>query len=941
MCHVKSVVGKCVFALCLLFAGVVQAQPASIVPAGNTAQSAAVNSVYAAPLSVVVKDSGSNPVSGASVQFDLPASGASGTFPGAVATAVATTDVDGVATSPTVTANATVGTFFPMATVTGVATPASFSLLNTNGAAYTIVVTPTTPDWTFVTESGTGAHAFVTGPATPRAGTGSVELQAVSADAGELYYTQQFAGMRLDTLKGLQFSTFVAAGTNNLAFNLDVDANLDIDANLAAPTSGFQGRLVFVPGLIPGAVIPGVWQTWDAMTQKGWYFSRAPLNALCSLAAPCTLAQVLAVCPNAGVIAQYAAGATTVPGILGFKLGNNGATGTVSADKLVLVREGPPATLTAWTYDFEPVSPAPATVTATAGTPQSTPVSTAFAAPLSAEVRDAASQLLSGVTVTFGLPASGSSGTFPGSAISATAVTTSVLGQADSPVVTANGLAGTYAASATAGAASAASYALTNTVGPPASIAATGGTPQSTIVATAFGGVLQATVKDAGNNPVPGATVTFTLPASGASGKFPGALSAVSATTNASGVAVSPTVTANATIGSYSATASVTGVATPATFSLQNTAPTAVATLTVTGGNAQTTRVSTAFATPLTVKATDSGGNPVPFATVQFAVPTLGASATLSASSAVTDANGLASITAAASAISGAYQVAATAGTGSANISLVNGITISVGNACGGIGATNADLVEQYYAAILRRPSDAGGKTYWMSETDRLCALGVDPKQTFLVMGEVFFNSPEYAAQNRDDTGFVTDLYITFFSRLPDTSGLNYWLGQITAGMPRNLVLNAFLFSPEFTATMNSVFPGRTARAETYLVMNLYGGFFRRLADTAGYSYWNSQFRTAQCAANPTSAMQATVNNVSTQFLTSTEYVARNTTNSQYVQDLYYAMLQRGGDLPGFNFWVGQLTSNAQTRNQVRAQFVISPEMAAQSVAIAAQGCLP
>jgi len=50
-------------------------------------------------------------------------------------------------------------------------------------------------------------------------------------------------------------------------------------------------------------------------------------------------------------------------------------------------------------------------------------------------------------------------------------------------------------------------------------------------------------------------------------------------------------------------------------------------------------------------------------------------------------------------------------------------------------------------------------------------------------------------------------------------------------------------------------------------------------------------------------------------------------------------LLQRGGDLAGFNFWVNQITSGAQTRDQVRQQFLQSPEMQTQAAAIAAQGC--
>jgi len=266
---------------------------------------------------------------------------------------------------------------------------------------------------------------------------------------------------------------------------------------------------------------------------------------------------------------------------------------------------------------------------------------------------------------------------------------------------------------------------------------------------------------------------------------------------------------------------------------------------------------------------------------------------------------------------------------------------VSAGSTCGGFVATNGDLVERYYAAILRRASDVAGKAYWIGEADRLCALAADPKETFFVLANTFYNIPEYLAFNRDDNAFVTDLYITFLGRLPDAGGLAYWRGQIAGGMPRNLVVGSFLFSPEYSATMNGVFPGKSARAETYLALNLYGGLFRRLADSAGYAYWAGRFRTAQCTANATGAVQAEINSVSGQIITSPEYLARATTNSQYVRDLYYALLQRGGDNSGFGYWLAQINGGSQTREQSRRQFLASPEMQAQSVAVAAQGCLP
>ena len=369
--------------------------------------------------------------------------------------------------------------------------------------------------------------------------------------------------------------------------------------------------------------------------------------------------------------------------------------------------------------------------------------------------------------------------------------------------------------------------------------------------------------------------------------------------------------------------------------------PGAPASIVVFSGAGQSSRVGTVFGQPLVAQVKDANSNPVAGVPVSWAPPVLGASANLILPpSPLTDGSGKTSVAPTANAIAGAYSLVASAGALSVGFNLTNAITIAAGNTCAGIAATDTDLVEQYYAAILRRPSDAGGKSFWLSEAVRLCGLGADPKQTFFLLANAFYNSPEYLAFNRDNNGFVTDLYITFFGRLPDVGGQTFWVNQLVAGMTRNNVMGSFLFSPEFTATMNGVFPGRTARAETYLTLNLYGGYLRRLADSPGYTYWDGQFRIAQCQPNPGSAVVATFNAVSSGFQTSAEYAARGTTPSQFVDDLYYAMLQRGSDLAGFNFWVSQLAAG-QTRSAIRQQFLTSPEMTAQGNAIAGQGCLP
>ncbi|HXM41840.1 MAG TPA: Ig-like domain-containing protein, partial [Bryobacteraceae bacterium] len=106
----------------------------------------------------------------------------------------------------------------------------------------------------------------------------------------------------------------------------------------------------------------------------------------------------------------------------------------------------------------------------------------------------------------------------------------------------------------------------------PASIAASGGAGQSTNVGTTFAQPLQATVLDGGNNPINNLTVTFSAPATGQSGTFPGGFLTATAATNASGVATSPSFTANLTSGSYNVGAGVSGLAQAALFGLTNLA---------------------------------------------------------------------------------------------------------------------------------------------------------------------------------------------------------------------------------------------------------------------------------------------------------------------------------------------------------------------------------
>jgi hypothetical protein len=112
----------------------------TIAVASGSAQTAAVNTAFAAPLVAKVM-LGSTPLSGAFVTFTAPATGASGTFDGGTTTETDTTDSTGTATSSTYTANGIIGADTVTASVGGVISTVNFSLTNSSGPAASITAT--------------------------------------------------------------------------------------------------------------------------------------------------------------------------------------------------------------------------------------------------------------------------------------------------------------------------------------------------------------------------------------------------------------------------------------------------------------------------------------------------------------------------------------------------------------------------------------------------------------------------------------------------------------------------------------------------------------------------------------------------------------------------------------------------------------------------------
>lgn len=125
------------------------------------------------------------------------------------------------------------------------------------------------------------------------AGRGSAELAVNSGAEGNAIGFQGLAGVRLDRLTELRYSTFrqTADPGNNLAIALQL--NVDYDVN--DQSFQYQGRLVFEPYQGIGGNVPQrSWQRWDTKAGKWWGTKSAVrrgdliVTNACVQATPCT-----------------------------------------------------------------------------------------------------------------------------------------------------------------------------------------------------------------------------------------------------------------------------------------------------------------------------------------------------------------------------------------------------------------------------------------------------------------------------------------------------------------------------------------------------------------------------------------------------------------------------------------------------------------------------
>lgn len=96
----------------------------------------------------------------------------------------------------------------------------------------------------------------------------------------------------------------------------------------------------------------------------------------------------------------------------------------------------------------------------------------------------------------------------------------------------------------------------------------------------------------------------------------------------------------------------------------------------------------------------------------------------------------------------------------------------------------------------------------------------------------------------------------------------------------------------------------------------LYTEVLGRDGEEGGMEYWAGEISKGYC----------TPKDAAMQFFTSDEYLAKNTSNEEYLEALYRTFMGRESDESGMNFWLSSMATGTDDRASALSSFAASEE---------------
>ncbi len=163
------------------------------------------------------------------------------------------------------------------------------------------------------------------------------------------------------------------------------------------------------------------------------------------------------------------------------------------------------------------------------------------------------------------------------------------------------------------------------------------------------------------------------------------------------------------------------------------------------------------------------------------------------------------------------------------------------------------DPIVRLYTAYFKRLPDYSGLMYWLNRMYPDSGAGLDlwKVSDSFAQSEEFINT--YGPLN--NTAFITRVYQNVLGRDPEAEGYAYWMGRLNSGMPRGEVMLGFSESAE----------NQQANVSSQLVTTVYVGLLRRIPNGAEHARALSDIQSGR----------ASVLNLIDSLLRSSEYAAR------------------------------------------------------------------
>lgn len=218
--------------------------------------------------------------------------------------------------------------------------------------------------------------------------------------------------------------------------------------------------------------------------------------------------------------------------------------------------------------------------------------------------------------------------------------------------------------------------------------------------------------------------------------------------------------------------------------------------------------------------------------------------------------------------------------------------------------SNNAQVTRLYFAFFDREP-DLEGLNYWLGQIEAGVSLSVAAEQ-FARLDEFALTYGEL-----DNADFIAQIYQNVLGREGEAEGVAYWLGQLDSSvLTRGEVVLNIANADEFKQHL-------LARFDDAPLLRLYCAYFLRLPDAEGRTYWKELF--ANDTPLPTISLSFTAQSEFTNSYGSLD-------NRQFVERVYRNVQGRVGEQSGVVYWTGELDANRLDRGGVMVQFSESTE---------------